>query len=106
MKVDTSILLKHASHVMIGVSHEPIGTKRSFQASGRVESDSGSATVTIDFSNDSQSWMTGGTITLDLSTESISDGFISDASWRYVRASITQISGDQPSVDVVMGGFN
>jgi len=63
-----------------------------------------SATVVIDVSNDGVNWVSTvmGTITLSGTTSS-SDGFTSDAPWKYVRARVTAISGTGATVQVYMG---
>ena len=61
-----------------------------------------SATVLIDFSNDNANWINGGTITLS-GTTSATDGFTTDASWKYVRARVTAVSGTGATVKVLMG---
>jgi hypothetical protein len=63
-----------------------------------------SATVVIDVSNDGTNWVATslGTITLSGTTSS-SDGFATTASWKYVRARVTAISGTGATVQVYMG---
>lgn len=61
------------------------------------------ATVTIEVSNDGVN--TIGTVmgTISLSgTTSASDGFTSQAPWKYVRANVTGLTGTGATVDVVM----
>lgn len=60
------------------------------------------ATVLIQFSNDNVGWITGATITLS-GTGSASDGFSSNAAWKYRRANLTAISGINAAVTVTMG---
>lgn len=60
------------------------------------------ATVVIQVSNDGTNYLTLGTITLS-GTTSASDGFASDASWGYVRANVTAISGTSAIVNTTMG---
>lgn len=62
------------------------------------------ATVVIDASNDNTFWCATalGTITLSGTTSS-SDGFTTDAPWKYIRARITAISGTGATVTVNMG---
>ena len=63
-----------------------------------------SATVTIEYSNDGVNVLStvGGTITLS-GTTVVSDGFTTDAPWKYVRANVTAISGTGATVQVYMG---
>jgi hypothetical protein len=63
-----------------------------------------SATVTIEYSNDGTNVCStvGGTISLS-GTTSASDGFTSDAPWKFCRANVTAISGTGATVTVTMG---
>lgn len=62
------------------------------------------ATVVIDVSNDNINWLDTvmGTITLS-GTTSDSDGFTTNAPWKYVRARVTAISGTGATVQVYTG---
>jgi hypothetical protein len=76
---------------------------RTFQAymtgSGAV-----SATVVVEVTNDraANQWLTLGTISLS-GTTTATDGFASYASWLYVRARLTAVSGTSAAVSCVMG---
>jgi hypothetical protein len=104
MKVATVALLSAATATGAGQSHEPNGNgKRTFQATGLTGSGAGSTSVDIEVSNDGVTYIVMGTISLTLSTTETTDGFASDATWRYVRANIKSISGTGASVTVTMG---
>lgn len=62
------------------------------------------ATVVIEVSNDGVNALgtSAGTITLS-GTTSASDGFVTDSSWKYIRARITAVSGTGAAVSVNMG---
>lgn len=62
------------------------------------------ATVVIEVSLDNTNWVATplGTITLS-GTTSASDGFTTDAPWKYVRARVTAITGTGAGVTVDMG---
>ena len=77
--------------------------KRTFQARGQTTAGAGAATILVEVSNDNSQWANLGTITLTLSTTTSTDGFASDAAWRYVRARISAISGTNAAVSVWMG---
>lgn len=63
-----------------------------------------SATVIIDCSNDSVNWCSTSLATITLSgTTSASDGFTTQAPWKYVRARVTAIAGTSAAVQVYMG---
>lgn len=93
-----------------GVTANTVGTKiykdspfATFQAtvsgSGAV-----TATVLIDGSNDGVYWCSTPLATISLSgTPSSSDGFTTQAPWKYVRANVTAISGTSAVVQVYMG---
>jgi len=74
-----------------------------FQASGTTSTGSGAATVVIEVSDNGDDWLTLGTITLTLGTTSTSDGFAAAASWAFVRANVTAISGTDATVSAWMG---
>jgi hypothetical protein len=96
-------LLDGAIATGTGEEHGPNTADRTFQASGTTSAGAGSAVVTIQFSNDKVNWINGTTITLTLGTTSTTDGFVSDAPWRYVRANLTTITGTNAAVTVWMG---
>jgi hypothetical protein len=62
------------------------------------------ATITIEYSNDGVNVLStvGGTITLS-GTTTASDGFTSDAPWKYVRANVTALTGTGATAQVYMG---
>jgi len=76
-----------------------------FQAYGTTTAGAGAAVVLIQGSNinDANSFITLGTITLTLGTTLSADGFATSAAWKYVRASVSSISGTNASVNVLMG---
>lgn len=60
-----------------------------------------SATVLVEVSNNNRHWMTLATITL-VGTSSVSDGFVSDESWQYVRGTVSAMTGTGASVTLTM----
>lgn len=88
-------------------SIKPWGAKRTFYANGTTSAGVGAATILIEVSDvDSASngdWITAATITLTLGTTTTSDGFASDAAWRFVRSRITAISGTDATVNIYVG---
>ena len=63
-----------------------------------------SATVLFEVSLDGTNWVTPGMATVTLSgTTSVTDGFASNAPWRYVRPNITTISGTGATITILMG---
>lgn len=103
-------LLTAATTTATGGYVSPRCVNRTFQAMGTTSSGSGSGVIVIEASNKSTpatgttvDWTTLGTITLTLGTTQTNDGFVSDASWRWVRARVSSISGTGASVDAYMG---
>jgi hypothetical protein len=95
-----------------GDKHKPFKTpKRSFQAYGATSAGAGSVTVEIYGSNledpdtsTESDWVLVGTITLVLSTTRVSDGFTTDAPWKFVKARVSAIAGTNAAVSCYMGG--
>jgi len=83
--------------------HEPGCPRRTFQADGITSAGAGTADVDIEVSNDNINWFQLGQISLVLSTTAATDGFNSDAPWRYIRARITTITGTDATVNCWMG---
>lgn len=103
-------LLTDATATGAGEKHSPRCVNRTFQAMGTTSSGSGSATIIIEASDKATpvetsnvDWTTLGTITLTLGTTQTNDGFVSDASWRWIRARVSAISGTGATVNGYMG---
>lgn len=103
-------LLTNATTTISGGYISPRCVNRTFQAMGTTSSGSGSGVVVIEASNKSApdtgttvDWTTLGTITLTLGTTQTNDGFVSAASWRWIRARVSSISGTGASVNAHMG---
>lgn len=95
-------LLKNATTVSSGNWQFKDAPKAAYQATvsgtGTV-----TATITLEVSNDATFAVATllGTITLTGTTSS-SDGFTTDAPWKYVRAAVTAITGTGATVNVTM----
>lgn len=91
LRADAMPLLQGAGNGAIGSNVSPSSSNRTYQA---VVSGAGavSATVVVEGSNDGQNFIQIGTITLT-GTNVATDGFVSNAAWRYVRARVTAASG-------------
>ena len=75
-----------------------------FQATANGASGTITATVDIEVSNNETDWISMATISLSASAPvADSDGFASNASWAFVRANLTAITGTGARVTVVMG---
>lgn len=103
-------LLTNATTTISSGYISPRCINRTFQAMGTTSSGSGSGVVVIEASNKSApdtgtnvDWTTLGTITLTLGTTQTNDGFVSSASWRWVRARVSSISGTGATVNAHMG---
>lgn len=77
--------------------------ERTFQATGSTSSGTGAASVAILVSNDGVGWITLATISLSLSSTPATDGFASDARWKFTKAQLVSISGTGAAVTVTMG---
>lgn len=87
-----------------GDSVEPWSTNRSYEVYGTTSAGSGSAIVVVEVRNsENSSWKTMATVTLTLGTAVTSDGFVSSAAWRYVRARVTTLTGTTATVAANVG---
>lgn len=103
MTIPTVALLTAATATGPGERHQPLlPSRRAFQLVGTTTSGAGSATVAVEVSLDGVNFMTQGTITITLGTTAATDGFASDAPWRYVRGNVTAISGTGARVTLTM----
>jgi hypothetical protein len=76
-----------------------------FQMYGSTTANGGTAVATIQGSNidNTNAFVTLGTITLTLGTTSVADGFTTTAPWKYVRANVTTLTGTGAVVQILMG---
>jgi len=103
-------LLTDATATGAGEKHSPRCVNRTFQAMGTTSAGAGAATIIIEASDKASptestnvDWTTLGTITLTLGTTQTNDGFVSYASWRWIRARVSAISGTDATVNAYMG---
>lgn len=96
-------LITGATATGSGETFIPWGSNRVFQAYGSTSSGSGAATILIEVSltGETNHWITLGTISLTLGTTVTTDGFASDAPWKYCRARVSAISGTGASVTAI-----
>lgn len=91
-------MIKGATTVGVGHHINTGAAKRTFQGvaegTGAV-----SASVDIEVSNNGIDFLLLGTLELSGTTRA-TDGFVSDAPWRYARANVTSISGTGTTVSV------
>lgn len=85
-------------------------TNRTFQAMGTTSAGVGASAIIIEGSNKATpvttttvDWTTLGTISLTLGTTQTSDGFVSYAAWRWIRARVSSISGTDATVNAWAG---
>jgi len=105
-KISSVTILDSATTTETGASHNFWGKYFTFHATGSTSSGAGSATILIEVSNDNSNFITMATISLTLSTSVSSDGFASQAPWRYQRARVSAISGTGASVSVTVGSLS
>jgi hypothetical protein len=102
------ILINNATTQVTGtsqriVSSQIVQSNKTFQAAGQTTATTGAAAVNVEVSNDNVNWIVMGTISLTLGTTTTTDGFVTDASWSYVRGRVTSISGTGATVSLFMG---
>ena len=100
--VQTVTILNAATATGAGESHAPWNPARGFQIIAATTSGAGSAVVKIQVSNDKTNWIDLATFTETLSSTAVTEGFISDSPWRYVRANVSSISGTGAYATVIM----
>ncbi len=103
-------LLTNVTTTATGGRYSPRCVNRTFQAMGATSAGSGASAIIIEASDKADpaeatavDWTTLGTITLTLGTTQTNDGFVSYASWRWVRARVSSISGTGATVNAYLG---
>lgn len=96
-------LIKEAVAPVIGDQTRTRPVKKTIQAVGKTTAGAGSATIYIEVSNNQGDWITAGIITLTLGTTQVTDGFEINASWLWIRARLSALSGTGALVSVHMG---
>jgi hypothetical protein len=91
-----------ASHTAIttGAAVRITAGRISVQAVLTCSSGDCSGTVVIEVSNDSQNWLTAGTITFAAAASPQTEGLLIDAPWSAVRARTSAISGTGATMTV------
>ena len=112
MGMNSVLIQSNKSHTLLnavtstgaGSSYSKPGLYSTLQAIANGSSGAYSATVNVEVSNDGTNWMVMGTITLSgTATTADTDGFASNASWKYIRGNVTAISGTGANVTLEMG---
>jgi hypothetical protein len=97
--------------VTTGVASSPIMKESPYSAYQAIVTGTGAVTATVliqvsneeaTFNGTKANWITAGTITLT-GTTTATDGFVTEATWRYVRANVTAASGTGATVEVIAG---
>ena len=107
--MSTMVLISNATTTVTGTPQNVQALRiptdnRTFQASGKTSTSTGTASVVVEVSNDNVNWIIMGTIGLTLGTTSTSDGFVSSANWTYVRGRVDAITaGVGATVSLFMG---
>lgn len=105
-KVRETTLLKDQTAVTAttGLGEDVWHTNRTYEVSGHTSAGAGATDVVIEVRNSElAAWKTLATVSLVLGTTEVSDGFASQAAWRFVRARITAISGTDATVSANVG---
>ena len=108
LRIEAEKLLNAATATGAGSKFALSGAKHSFQAIGNTSSGVGASVIRIEVSSKElptadSDWLLAGTITLTLGTTATSDGFVIDASWKWVRGNISSISGTGATVTLWKG---
>ena len=101
--IKTDTLLDGVIGTGAGTAKEPLGLKRTFQLTGFTSAGAGACSVNVEVSNDGTNFITLGNVGLTLGTSVTSDGFTSDAPWRYVRGNVVSISGTDGECTLTIG---
>lgn len=104
-KVAVEFLWTDRTTTGASATHEPFLEKRTYQAYGNTSAGAGSSTIDIEVSLDGTAWIVQRTITLTLGVAVTTDGYTTDAPWRFTRANVTAISGTNAKVSVMMGNM-
>lgn len=100
----STYLLSAATDTTAGAATSFSSTAKTVQAAGSTTSGTGSATIAIEGTNNTDwPWLPIGVISLTLGTTATSDGLIINADWTYIRARVVSISGTGASVSVMVG---
>lgn len=104
VKNNSLVMVSGATATGTGSGIDIFGTNWTFQAYGSTSAGTGAATILVQVSNVDvdATYITMGTISLTLGTTVTSDGFSSNAAWKYVRYKISAISGTNAAVTVVL----
>lgn len=80
---------------------------KTLQAKGTTTASTGAAVILVEVSNldtpTTNDWILLATINLTLGTTSTTDGFVTDAPWKWIRGNVDTISGTGASVDLYVG---
>ena len=82
---------------------QPVDVNRTIQALGRTTAGPGTAAIQIQGSLDGINFVKIATINLVLSDTDVTDGFATNAAWKYLRARVTGLTGTGATVDVWLG---
>ena len=83
-----------------------VDARLTFQATGQITGGGpDEATIDVEASNDGVNFLVLGTISLTLpaSLATVTDGFASDARWKFFRFNVTAISGTGAAVSAFLG---
>ena len=108
MKVLTQTLLDAVIANGDGSSSQPEGpevksAKRSFHAYGATSAGAGAADVAVQGSHDGTNWVTIDTMSLVLGTTTVHDFYTTEFPWKYVRGSVSNLTGTDATVNLKMG---
>ena len=105
-KVKDITLIDGAIATGAQASVSPLGTRRTFHATGFTSAGAGAATIGVEVSNDGTNFVEIDELSLTLGTTIVAasqDVFAHDAAYKFVRGNVKTISGTDAEVTLTMG---
>lgn len=81
----------------------PLGTRKTFHATGETSAGAGAATIGIEVSSDGTNYVEVDELSLTLGTTTTSDYYETEAAWLYMRGKVKTISGTDATVRLIAG---
>lgn len=106
LSINTTKLLDAVIATGVGaraVTPERMFMQHAFQAYGKTSAGAGAVAVDVEISLDGVHYFAQRTISLTLSATDTTDGYTTDACWKFVRGNVTSISGTNAQVTLLIG---
>jgi len=102
-KVKTHPLVYQSTTTESGLAILPTGDKKTFQATGYVATGTGAATIGVNVSNDGTNFIEVDELSLTLGTAVVSDYYINNDPWKYIKGIVKTITGSVAQVSLTVG---